>query len=101
MVIIITATFFHDELAWLLLLSPASETQLTVIGLMIGGLCGGLGVLMTTIGFLQTSTFEENVHLKAMIIILAAVLLLFMVLLYASFKNPSEPKILPGETITI
>lgn len=101
MVIITTVTFFHDEIAWLLLLSPTGETELTVTGLVIGGLCGGLGVLITALGFLQTSIVERDIYLKPIIVTLAAVILLFMVLLYVSFKIPSQPKILPGETITI
>lgn len=100
-VVIIIATFFHDHIAWLFLLTPAGESDLTIAGIVIGGICGGFGVLIVALGFLQTADFDHDVRLKPIILALAAALFLFMMLLYSSFTNPPPPKLHPGETITI
>ncbi|WP_243371150.1 hypothetical protein [Geotalea sp. SG265] len=101
MVLITIATFFHAELAWLFLLSPVGETEFALIGLVVGWMFGGLGVVIAVLGMLQAPTREGEVSLRPMIIVLAAILVIFMVLFYASFMKPEEPRLRPGETITI
>lgn len=101
MVLVIIATFFHEEVAWLFLLSPGGEARFTFLGLFIGGLCGGFGVLISAFGLLQGPALEKNIYLTPILIILAAAFLLFFMLLYSSIRNPEPPKVRPGETITI
>ncbi len=100
-VLVIIATFFHEEMARLFLLSPGGEVRFTFLGLFIGGMCGGFGVLISAVGLLQGSAAEKNIYLTPVLIILAAAFILFFMLLYSSFTNPEPPKVLPGETITI
>lgn len=100
-VMITIATFFHDEMAWLFMLSPVGETELTVTGLLVGWMFGGAGALICVIGFLQAPRGEEGVRIRPLIVILVAVLAIFMVLFYISFMKPQTPQLRPGETITI
>ncbi|ACM21052.1 hypothetical protein Geob_2702 [Geotalea daltonii FRC-32] len=101
MVLITIATFFHEELAWLFMLSPVGETELALTGLVVGWMFGGVGVVIAAVGFLQSATREADVQLRPIIIVLAAVLAIFMMLFYTSLIKPEEPRLRPGETITI
>jgi Flp pilus assembly protein protease CpaA len=101
MVLVIIATFFHEEVAWLFSLSPGGEARFTFLGLFIGGMGGGFGVLIVAIGLLQGASLEKNVYILPTLVILAALLLLFFMLLYSSFENPEPTRVRPGETITI
>lgn len=99
---VIAATFYHEEVAALLVMTPAAEMRFVFLGLFVGGVCGCLGILITVAGILRGSAADRSVPLAPTIIILAATILLFFFLLYSSFRAPAEPpRLRPGETITI
>ena len=100
-VLVTIATFFHEEVAWLFLLSPGGEARFTFLGLFVGGMSGGAGVLISTIGLLRGPSSEKDIYLMPTLLILAAMLFLFFMLLYSSFLNPEPQLVRPGETITI
>jgi len=101
MVLVILATFFHEEVAWLFLLSASGESHFTFLGLFIGGMSGGFGVIISAVGLLQGPSLDNNIYLKPTLFILAATLLLFFVLFYSSFSKLQPSRVRPGETITI
>ena len=100
-VAVILASFFHEQLAELLFLSPAGETEFIYLGLFWGGVLGFCGILVTIIGFLRAPAGEQRVNLFSSVITLIVVILLFFILLFVTFRNPEQPRLRPGETITI
>lgn len=97
---LILATFFHEEVARVLSLSPGSEAEFVVLGLFWGGVLGILGISIVTLGFLRSAA-AEGVSLVPSMIILAAAVFLFFVLLFTSLTAPKAPRLRPGDTITI
>jgi hypothetical protein len=98
---IILAAFFHEYVAALFFLAPDSESQYIFLGLFWGGVFGFFGITVTVVGLLRSPKGEHAVSLLRPVAILAALVLLFMVLLFSSFNAPERPKLRPGETITI
>jgi hypothetical protein len=100
-VAVILATFFHEQMAGLLFLSPGGETQFIFLGLFWGGALGFSGIVVTVIGFLRAPAGERQVRLGATVIALLVVIVIFFVLLVVTFKSTEQPRLRPGETITI
>lgn len=102
MVVVIIATFFHDEAAWLLRLSAAKEVQFTFMGLVFGGIIGGVGVLISALGLLQGATLSDrNIRLIPSLLLLSVTLILFFALFYSTLTSPEPLRLRPGETVTI
>ncbi len=100
-VAVILASFFHEQMAELLFLSPGGEAEFIFLGLFWGGVRGFFGILGTIIGFLLAPAGEQRVNLLRSVITLIVVILLFFILLFVTFRNPESPRLRPGETITI
>ncbi len=100
-VAVILATFYHDLVARFFFLSPGGETQFVYLGLFWGGVLGFCGILVTIIGFLRVSTAEQKVSLLPTLAALIIAILVFLYLLFGSFKSQEQPQLRPGETITI
>ncbi|KAF0221684.1 MAG: hypothetical protein FD174_15 [Geobacteraceae bacterium] len=100
-VLVTLATFFHEQIAWILSLSHGSETRFVFLGLFWGGMAGCLGIVVTVAGFLRGTVNRQEITLVPAVIILVAVALLFIFLLFSSFTNSEQPRLRPGETITI
>lgn len=101
-VAVILATFCHDQIAALFMFSPGGETRFIYLGLFWGGVFGFCGILVTIIGFLRTPGGGGKENLFPTVLFLVFAVLLFFILLWASFRNPYEqPRLRPGETITI
>jgi hypothetical protein len=98
---IILAAFFHEYVAAFLFLSPDGETQYIYLGLFWGGLFGFFGIAVTFVGLLRAPQGGYAASLWKPAAILAALVLLFIILLFSSFNAPEPPKLRPGETITI
>jgi hypothetical protein len=58
-------------------------------------------VVIAVLGLLQAPGREGDVPLRPVIMALAAILIIFMALFYVSLMGEEEPKLRPGETITI
>jgi hypothetical protein len=95
------ATFYHQQLASLLSLSPLFEAHLVSLALFWGGVCGCLGMLVTIAGMLRAAVGGERVALAPSLVILLATILLFFFLLYSSFSSPEPARLRPGESIAI
>jgi hypothetical protein len=98
---VILAAFYHEYIAAFFFLSPGGETQFIFLGLFWGGVFGFCGIAVTVIGLLRAPGGKEPVSLLRTMIILAALVLLFVLLLFSSFRTPEYPKLRPGETVTI
>jgi len=95
------SAFFHEYVAALFFLAPGGETQYIFLGLFWGGVFGFFGIAVTVVGLLRAPQGEQAVSLLRPVAILAALVLMFMALLFSSFNAPERPKLHPGETITI
>ena len=100
-ILVILAAFFHEQTAAFFFLSPDGETQFIFLGLFWGGVFGFCGITVAIVGLLRAPGGEYAVRLARPIIILAALVLLFLFLLFSSFSAPEHPQLRPGETITI
>jgi hypothetical protein len=98
---VILATFFHEDVSGLLSLSSAGEARFVFLGLFWGGVSGCVGILLTVVGIVRNPVRGRAVPLGPTLIVLAAIILLFFFLLYSSFNAPEQPRLRPGETITI
>ncbi|AJE03285.1 hypothetical protein [Geobacter pickeringii] len=103
-VVAITATtFFHSAVAEWLGLSWNAESKVIYHGLFWGGLFGGFGVVVAVAGLLAGDPHgtEFSERLAPHLIVLGAVIFIFILLLFASFRTPDSPILRPGETMTI
>jgi hypothetical protein len=98
---LILATFYHEHIARLFLLSPDSETIFIWLGFFSGGILGCLGIMVTMTGLVRSAGEGPSVRLTYTLILLSASLIIYFYLLYASFITPEPARLLPGETITI
>ena len=98
--LVTVTTFCHDWLAALLLLSPEGEMRFIIVGLFGGGLFGGVGTIITVTGLFRAGGGRE-VRLFPVLLFLAVTVFLFCVLFYSSVEQPRQPRLRPGETITI
>lgn len=100
-VAVILAAFFHEQIARLLFLSPAGQAQFVFLGLFWGGVLGFCGILVAVIGFLRAPAGERGVRLLPSVVALMVAVVVFFILLFLSFRNSEQPRLRPGETITI
>ena len=98
---LIAATFFHAELADLLLLGMEGEARITFLGFFLAGVLGGFGVLVSALGLLQSGAGQPRVRLVPSILFLFSLVVLFFALTYTSITTPRPPALQPGESITI
>jgi H+/Cl- antiporter ClcA len=100
-VLIIIATFYHEQIALLISLSPDSENRLIFLCLFLGGITGCTGITVAVFGLLRSSGGPAGVNLVKPLVIIALLVLMFFFLLFSSFNRPENPRLHPGETITI
>jgi len=100
-VLVILAAFYHDQIALILSLSPVSETRFIYFGLLCGGGFGFAGIAAAVFGLLSSPGEGARVGLVQPVTILALLVLMFMFLFFSSFNRPENPRLRPGETITI
>lgn len=100
-VLVIVATFFHEQIAYIFSLSTAMEDKLIFLGLFLGGMAGCLGIVIAAIGFMLNTSLERDTSLVPTIVILLTALILFFLLMYSSFNGEKPQRLHPGETITI
>lgn len=101
LVAVILATFYHTGIAWLFRLSPAGETQLIFFGLFWGGVLGGAGIMVVLFGLLRQSVPGERTRLTPAVALLAVLAVFFLALWFFSSTTSIQPRLSPGETITI
>jgi hypothetical protein len=95
------AAFFPDQAADLLRLSRAGEARFVFFGFFWGGLFGGFGMLVAIAGLLRSGGGGTPVRLLPVLLVLAAMIIIFCVLLFSAVRTPEQPRLRPGETITI
>ncbi len=94
-------TFFHGEIAGLFLLYPEDEARLIALGLFWGGVSGGLGAMISAVGFIRESCPENDVRLSSTIVVVIGMTLLFFLLLLSFFESDEPQNIRTNETITV
>ena len=100
-VLLILATFFHENVAAVFSLSTTVEARFVYISLFWGSAAGCIGIVVAAIGILRSEKYHDQVYITPSLIVLAAVIMLFFFLLFSSFQNPAHPRLHPGETIVI
>jgi len=98
---LILATFYHERIARLLLLSPYSETMIIFLGFFWSGVSGCLGILVIVTGLVLNAGKGPEVRLAPTVVLLGVALILYFFLFYSSFTTTEPAKLRPGETITI
>lgn len=98
---LILVTFYHEQIARLLILSTHNEIMLVYLGFFWGGVIGCLGIMVTVAGLALNAGKALEVRLAPSVILLAAALIFYFFLFYASFTTTEPAKLKPGETITI
>lgn len=99
---VIVATFFSGQVSRWLFLGMADDIRISFLGLLLGGMCGAWGVIMTATGLLQSGAQERRVSLVPTVLLLFSLITLFFVLAYTSFTSPAgPPQLQPGESINI
>jgi hypothetical protein len=102
--LVTVATFFHEQIAGVLGLSPPAASFFVSLGFWGGGISGGCGVVLAVAGlFLRSGPDRQHpCRLAPSLIILCAFTFIFILLLVAHFRGTEYPPPLrPGETITI
>ena len=101
--LITLVTFYHDRLSGMFGLTAAADSRFVFLGFAVGAGLGAVGVLVAAAGFVlgQRTRQGHEVTLIPNLILLTSALLLFAILLFASFQEPSPRKMRPGETLTI
>lgn len=100
-IVLILATFYHAEVASLLILSPGGEMMFVYLGFLGGAALGCLGILATVAGLVRCALPGREVRLTPVILLLAAAVILYFHLFYSSLTHPEPSRMRPGETITI
>lgn len=98
---VMIATFFPGVLAGLLFLGIGGEASVTFAGFLLGGFCGGFGVLVSALGLLQGGGDEKGVRLAPTILLLLSLVLLFFFFTYNSLTAVHAPSLPRGESIDI
>ena len=98
---LILATFYHEQIARLLILSHYNETMLVYLGFFWGWISGCLGILVTVAGLALSAGKGPEARLASTVMLLATAFLFFLFLFYSSFTTTEPAKLRPGETITI
>jgi hypothetical protein len=98
---LILVTFYHEQIARLLILSPYNETMLVYLGFFWSGVSGCLGILVTLAGLVQSAGRGPEVRLAPTVILLAVALIFYFLLFYSSLTTNEPAKLRPGESITI
>ncbi len=95
------AAFFPGQVADVLRLSPIGEASFIFFGFLAGGLFDGFGMLVILAGLLRGEAGGKPVRLLPSLLVLVALIILFCVLLGVAVRAPEQPRLRPGETITI
>lgn len=105
LILIILASFYHEQLSDLFSLSPAAESRIYNLGMFWAAAIGGYGVVVTVFGFaLSPRKNDVQVRLLPMLLGIFALIFLFFYLLSSSIDAPAgdeQRRLRPGETITI
>ncbi len=95
------AAFFPAQVADFLRLSPSGEARFVFFGLFLGGLFGGFGMLVAVAGLLRSGSGEKPVRLLPVLLVVVVMIVVFCVLLVVAVRAPEQPRLRPGESITI
>ena len=98
---VILATFFHEQLAALLLLSSGGELQFIFLGLLFGGILGFSGILVAVAGFLLASGRGPQPRILPSLVLLIVLVVLFFILIFLPFGASRQPPLRPGDTVII
>jgi hypothetical protein len=71
------------------------------LGFFWGGVLGCMGILVAVAGLVRSAAPGREVRLTPVLLMLAAATILYFFLFYSSFTHPEQPRMRPGETITI
>lgn len=95
-------TFFHDPVAHAFSLSASTEIRFVYLVLGWGGAIGCCGIVVAALGLFRGEQASRNsIQLARSFWALAAIIILFFVLLFSSFRGHDQPGYRPGKTVII
>ena len=97
---VIMGTFFHSQIAELLMLSRGDEAWFIFLGLMFGAMLGCTGIIVSVTGFLHAPRDGQETVLPAIVLLLLLILLFFFLLFFHAGKTDQQ-RLRPGESIVI
>jgi hypothetical protein len=105
LILIILASFYHEQLSDLFSLSSSAESRIYRLGMFWSAAIGGYGVVVMAFGF-ALSPLKNDVQVRLLPIFfgISAMIFLFFYLLSSSIDAPArdeQRRVRPGETITI
>jgi cytochrome c biogenesis factor len=105
LILIILASFYHEQLSDMFSLSSSAESRIYRLGMFWSAAIGGYGVVVMAFGFaLSPLRNDAQVRLLPMSLGISALIFLFFYLLSSSIDAPDrddQQRVRPGETITI
>lgn len=105
LILIIMASFYHERIAELFVLSPAAGNRIYNLGIFWATAIGSYGVVLVAFGFvLSSQKRDEPVRILPTFLILSGLVILFFYLLTVTISSPFREELKrprPGETITI
>ena len=105
LILIVLASYYHEQLSGLLSLSTAAESRIYSLGMFWAAAIGGYGVVVVAFGFvLSPLKNDTQIRLLPLTIGILSMIFLFFYLLSSSIEAPPEDeqrRLRPGETITI
>ena len=96
-------TFFHGPVADAFSLSASTETRFVYLVLGWGGAIGCCGIVVAAVGLFrgEQASSRNSIQLARSFWALAAIIVLFFVLLLSSFRGHDQPGYRPGNTVII
>jgi cytochrome c biogenesis factor len=105
LILIITASFFHENLSDFFTLSVAAKNRIYSLGIFWAAAIGSYGVVLAAFGFvLSSQKRDESIRVLPTFLIVTGLIFLYFYLLTASINRPfkdEQKRLRPGDTITI
>lgn len=105
LILIILASFYHENISDIFSLSPAAGNRIYHLGIFWATAIGSYGVVLVAFGFvLASQKRDEAIRILPTFLFVSGLVFLFFYLLATSIGAPSKEeqrRLRPGESVTI